>query len=284
MVYSTLISAKQLRNELDNNKLLIIDCRFSLADTQQGRRDYLTDHIPGAIYAHLDEDLSGEIIPGITSRHPLPSVETLRSLFSNWGIDASTQVVVYDDRAGAIAARLWWMLRWLGHENVAVLNGGWNYWYQHNFPVSSEVPEREETQFQVNLQEHLLVDIKFVEEIESASEYTLVDSRTSNRYKGLEEPIDPIAGHIPGAINAPFPENVKEDGLLHSSQDLKERFKGILEGNSFENAVFYCGSGVTACHNLLAMAHAGLGSGKLYAGSWSEWITDSNRPIVSPQK
>lgn len=280
MPYTTLISAQELLHELDNT-IVIIDCRFSLADTEQGRRDYATDHIPGAIYAHLDQDLSGEIIPGHTSRHPLPSIEQLRILFSNWGIDETVQVVVYDDRAGAIAARLWWMLRWLGHEKVAVLDGGWPYWYKHNFPVSSEEANPKPRTFNPQINSHHLVDVAFVDKVRQDHAFKLVDSRTKPRYLGMEEPIDPVAGHIPGAINAPFPENVNEQGLLHASQELYNRFTAILDGHKPEDTIFYCGSGVTACHNLLAMAHAGLGGGKLYAGSWSEWIIDDKRPVAT---
>ena len=278
MPYTTLISAQELLQELDNT-IVIIDCRFSLADTEQGRRDYATDHIPSAIYAHLDQDLSGEIIAGHTSRHPLPSVDYLTKLFSAWGIDETVQVVAYDDKAGAIAARLWWMLRWLGHEKVAVLDGGWPYWYKHNFPVSSAEPNPKSRVFKPIVNSHQLVDVAFVDKIREDHSFKLVDSRTKPRYQGLEEPIDPVAGHIPGAVNAPFPENVNEQGLLHTSQDLYNRFTAILGGHNPEEAIFYCGSGVTACHNLLAMAHAGLGHGKLYAGSWSEWIIDETRPV-----
>ena len=178
MHYSTLISARALLDNLDYRDLVIVDCRFSLLDTELGRRNYQTDHIPRAIYAHLDEDLSGEIIPGKTSRHPLPSVEQLTDLFSNWGVDEGVQVVVYDDKSGAIAARLWWMLRWLGHEKVAVLNGGWPYWFEKNFPVSSDIPTNTPKAFRPKIQQHFLVDIHFVENLNGNDDYVLVDSST----------------------------------------------------------------------------------------------------------
>ena len=276
MHYSTLISSSELMNGLDYEDLVIIDCRFSLADTNSGRGSYLVDHIPRAIYAHLDDDLSGEIRPGETGRHPLPSIEKLTKLFTEWGIDENVQVVVYDDKSGAIASRLWWMLRWLGHEKVAVLNGGWSYWFNKNMPVSGDVPTNKPRKFTPKVQENWVVDMPYVESIPEHAHLTLVDSRTNERYLGIKEPIDPIAGHIPGAINAPHPENVGSDGLLHSPDKLKDRFSTLLGEKSVEDTVFYCGSGVTACANLLAMEYAGMGSAKLYPGSWSEWITKHN--------
>jgi thiosulfate/3-mercaptopyruvate sulfurtransferase len=273
MDYSTLISAKELLDNLDEKNLVIIDCRYSLFDKEAGRKNYQTDHIPRSVYAHMDEDLSGEIIAGKTGRHPLPSIDKVTALFSSWGIDENVQVVAYDDKSGALAARLWWMLRWLGHEKVAVLNGGWNYWYSNNFPVSSDIPTNEPKEFKADIRENFTVDIDFVEQMRQRPELVLVDSRTSERYQGLQEPVDPVAGHIPGAINAPHPENINSEGLLHQPETLRGRFGRILGGKPVENAVFYCGSGVTACANLLALAHAGMGNAKLYPGSWSEWIT-----------
>lgn len=273
MDYSTLISAKELLDNLDEKNLVIIDCRYSLFDKEAGRKNYQTDHIPRSVYAHMDEDLSGEIIAGKTGRHPLPSIDKITALFSSWGIDENVQVIAYDDKSGALAARLWWMLRWLGHEKVAVLNGGWNYWYSNNFPVSSDIPTNEPKEFRADIRENFTVDINFVEQMRQRPELVLVDSRTSERYQGLQEPVDPIAGHIPGAINAPHPENINSEGLLHQPETLRGRFGRILGGKPVENAVFYCGSGVTACANLLALAHAGMGNAKLYPGSWSEWIT-----------
>lgn len=273
MEYSTLISAKELLDHLDEKNLVIIDCRYSLFDKEAGRINYQTDHIPRSVYAHMDEDLSGEIITGKTGRHPLPSIDKMTALFSSWGIDETVQVVVYDDKSGALAARLWWMLRWLGHEKVAVLNGGWNYWFAHNFPVSSDIPTNDPKEFRANIQDNFTVDIDFVEQMNRHPELVLIDSRTSERYQGVQEPVDPIAGHIPGAINAPHPENINSEGLLHQPETLRGRFGRLLGDKPVENAVFYCGSGVTACANLLALAHAGMGNAKLYPGSWSEWIT-----------
>lgn len=273
-MYRTLISTAELEKICGNANLptVIVDCRFSLADTNEGRHAYQQSHIPGAVYAHLDDDLSGEIILGKTGRHPLPSIEKLEQLCANWGIDSTTQVVAYDDKGGGIAARLWWMLRWLGHEQVAVLDGGWPKWVAENRPVDANIPTPKKTDFKANIQQNKWVDKAFVENNQSNPKYLLVDSRTKARYLGEEEPIDPIAGHIQSAINAPFPENLDENGQFKSKEALQERFEKLLGDLPPKHTTFYCGSGVTACHNLLAMEHAGLSGAKLYPGSWSEWL------------
>ncbi len=274
MTYSTLITALQLQEHLDHNNWVIVDCRFSLADTEAGRNDYFKSHIPNAIYAHLDRDLSAPIVLQKTGRHPLPSIEKTVELFSSWGIDSETQVVVYDDKGGGIAARLWWMLQYLGHEKVAALDGGWQHWTAMNYPLSAEVPIPIHRHFVAQPQEDRLVNRQFVEGmIEGKKECgVLIDSRAAERYRGEVEPIDFKAGHIPSAVNLPFSENLGLDGLFLSKEQLKQRFEKVKADTPIEEMVFYCGSGVTACHNLLALKHAGLGEGKLYVGSWSEWI------------
>jgi thiosulfate/3-mercaptopyruvate sulfurtransferase len=274
--YSTLIRPAELQT-LTNTPTVIIDCRFSLADTEEGRRFYHAGHIPDAHYAHLDEDLSGPIIPGQTGRHPLPSVEEASALFGRWGISQGVQVVVYDDKKGAIAARLWWMLRWLGHDQVAVLEGGWTAWVAAGGAVSTELPGLQPAVFQPQERKHWIVDAERVDQIRQDDNYHLIDSRAAERYRGEVEPIDPIAGHIPGAQNLPFPENWQADGTMKSADELQARFAGLPP----DSTVFYCGSGVTACHNLLAYAHAGLGEARLYPGSWSDWITDEEREVGS---
>lgn len=278
-MYTTLISCENLQKHLSEKNWLIVDCRFNLADTEAGRRAYEEAHIPGAVYAHLDDDLSGTIIPGTTGRHPLPPVAQISELFSLWGIDNSVQVVAYDDKGGGIASRLWWMLRWLGHEAVAVLDGGWPAWNAMGYAVSDQPASLRPRSFIAQAREKLVVDVKAVDQMRTNSDYTVVDSRAAERYRGEVEPIDPVAGHIPGAINLPFPENL-ENGNFLETEDLKARFETALAGRSPEHVVFYCGSGVTACHNLLAYAHAGLGNALLYPGSWSEWITDGQRTIA----
>ncbi len=280
-MYQTLISAPELARYLGAPDWAIIDCRFSLQESERGRQDYLRAHIPGAIYAHLNEDLSGEIMPGKTGRHPLPQPETFARTLSTWGIDARVQVVAYDDSGGSIAAaRLWWMLRWMGHDAVAVLDGGWQQWQRAGYPVSSGVERRAPRTFTPHVRGELAVTADEVLAGLRNPAYRLVDVRSAERYRGEQEPIDPIAGHIPGALNAPFAETLGADGCFLPQQELRAQFQRLLGDVPAERAMFYCGSGVTSAHTLLALAHAGLGDGRLYAGSWSEWITDANRPIA----
>lgn len=284
-MFTSIIAAADLAKNLDKN-WIIVDCRFSLFDLDKGRQDYGKSHIPGAYYAHLDEDLSGEIIPGQTSRHPLPKIEDLEFLFSSWGVATNMQVVVYDNKSGAIAARLWWMLKWSGHDAAAVLNGGWQAWEAGNFPTEELAPirnpARPKSNFKADVQHDLLITAEEVEKHLQDTRFTLIDSRASKRYQGLEEPIDPIAGHIPGALNLPFMENVDKDGHFLSVEALKNRFDSLLEKK--DDKAFYCGSGVTACHNIVAYYHTTGQMPKLYAGSWSEWITDENRPMVKAKQ
>lgn len=281
MSYTTLITVSELVNHITNPDWAIIDCRFSLDDTDRGRRDYLQAHIPGAVYAHLNEDLSGQIIPGKTGRHPLPKPETFTQTLSSWGIDAKVQVVVYDDKGGAMAAaRLWWLLRWVGHDAVAVLDGGWPQWQKNGYPVAISMETRKPRVFTSQVRNDLLFSSADVLKILRNPNFRLIDSRSADRYRGENETTDPIVGHIPGALSAPFAGNLSSDGLFLSPNDLNARFQDLLGDIPPERAVFYCGSGVTAAHNLLALAHGGLGDARLYAGSWSEWITHPDYPIT----
>jgi len=282
MVYNTLIAIDGLLPHLENPDWAIIDCRFSLDDTGRGRRDYLRSHVPGAVYAHLDEDLCAPVIPGATGRHPLPPIAQLEDRFSKWGIGESVQVIAYDDwtpASGGVAARLWWSLRWLGHNTVAVLDGGWAAWQRLGLPSRRGVESRPRRKFQPNECPELLASSEEVMRWRQDPSYKVFDSRTTDRFRGENETIDPVAGHIPGSVSAPYVENVASDGLFLRAEALHERFERLLGRIPAERAVFYCGSGVTAAHNLLAMAHSGLGEGRLYAGSWSEWITDPQRPV-----
>jgi thiosulfate/3-mercaptopyruvate sulfurtransferase len=271
-MFTNIISAEDLNAHLRATDWVIVDCRFSLADTEEGRRNYAESHIPGAYFAHLDEDLSGPVISGKTGRHPLPDIDAFVKVLSSWGIEKGTQVVVYDDKGGAIAARLWWMLHWLGHESVAVLNGGWQYWLAQNYPVDNNIPEKKSGIFEPALNDKMTVNTAEVNMLKEDPIFKLIDSRTAPRYRGEEEPIDPVAGHIPGAINLPFPENLDEDMTLKSPEWLWDRFEEATGGKPGDLVVFYCGSGVTACHNILAFNYAGFSMPKLYPGSWSEWI------------
>ncbi len=281
MEFKTLISSAQLAEHLDDEDWVVVDCRFSLDNVQWGRGEFTTSHIVGAVYAHLDEDLSGPVIRGKTGRHPLPDVDALSGTLSRWGIDNGVQVVAYDDSGGAIAARLWWLLRWSGHDRVAVLDGGWQGWLATESPTEQDVTVPTARTFTPSLRDELIVDVDGVAKLRTDPTWRLVDSRIAERYRGEFEPIDPVAGHIPGAINIPHPDNVGNDGKFLSPAVLRDRFNNILGRHPIERTVFYCGSGVTASRNLLAVAHAGLGDARIYPGSWSEWIADPNRPIAT---
>ena len=279
MPSAMLISVPELSLHLQDPSWAIIDCRFSLDNTERGRGDYLSSHIPGAVYAHLDSDLSGKKIPGKTGRHPLPEIPVFAETLSSWGIDSGTQVVVYDDLTGSMAARLWWMLNWLGHANAALLDGGWTSWLQSGMPVRSGAESRSRKSFVPREIHAAQVMAEQVEQYRNNPDYVLLDARGAARFRGEGESIDPVAGHIPGAVSAPFEENVSPDGKFLPPEILRHRFEKLVKSIPTENVICYCGSGVTAAHDLFAIAYSGLGMGRLYAGSWSEWITDPKRPI-----
>ncbi|MFN8598426.1 MAG: sulfurtransferase [Anaerolineae bacterium] len=284
MTYATLITTAELARNLARPDWVIFDCRFTLADRERGRRDYLHNHISGAIYAHLNDDLSGPIVSGQTGRHPLPTVEVISRFFSRTGVDSTIQVIAYDDAGGAMAARLWWLLRWLGHDAVAILDGGWQKWTQADGPTTATIPTPTPRVFvPQSRSDDWLTSDQVLAQI-GDSNFKLLDSRNADRYRGENETIDPIAGHIPGAISAPYADNLNPDGTFKPIEQLRARFESLLGDTSAEHAAFYCGSGVTAAHNILAAKHAGLGEAKLYAGSWSEWITDARRPIKTGTK
>jgi thiosulfate/3-mercaptopyruvate sulfurtransferase len=274
-VFETIIDAPALCALLDDPRLVIIDARFNLMDVEEGRKAYLQAHVPGAQYAHLDDDLSG---PPLTDagRHPLPSAHALNALFSRLGIDADAQVVAYDQRDGAVAARVWWMLRYMGHQAVAVLDGGWKAWTAAGLPTAAGVESRAEADFHGEPRGDWLVTVDRVPDARR-----LVDARDPRRYRGEREPLDPVAGHIPGAVNHCYSDNVDADGHFLPPATLAARLSETLAGMPPEEAVYYCGSGVTACHDLLAACHAGLPAGGLYVGSWSEWCSDPQRPVAT---
>jgi thiosulfate/3-mercaptopyruvate sulfurtransferase len=283
MSYTTLLSTAILSQHIGDPTWAICDCRFDLADPFWGEIEYQKGHIPGAIYAHLDNDLSSPVIPGKTGRHPLPEIETLCQKLSEWGIGEGIQVVAYDsypEKAVTGAARLWWLLRWLGHEAVAVLDGGWQAWSTEGNLTSVEKENPSPRVFRCKPQAKLLASTQEVDAWRLNPDYRVFDSRSTDRYRGENETIDPVAGHIPGAISAPFAENCTQDGHFQTQPALRARFGALLGDIPPDKAVFYCGSGVTAAYNLLAMAHAGMSEARLYAGSWSEWITDSSRPVT----
>lgn len=280
MSNNTLISPDELQSSLADPTCVLIDCRFSLTDTDLGRNAYLESHIPGAVYAHLDDDLSGPVVKGQTGRHPLPSVAEFVNTLSAWGIGTGVQVVAYDDTGGSMAARLWWMLRWLGHNDVAVLDGGWQAWNAAGYPVRSGAEVGQRREFEARPIPELVADATEVERIRNHDSYVLCDCRGADRFRGENETTDPVAGHIPGAISLPYAGNLTEDKTFRPAAELRQRFEQSLGGTASENVVLYCGSGVTAAHSVLAIAYAGLGDARLYPGSWSEWITDPRRPIV----
>jgi thiosulfate/3-mercaptopyruvate sulfurtransferase len=281
MKYDALISIQDLRANLGNPDWVFVDCRFDLSDKTIGKEHYLEAHIPGAVYAHLDNDLASPVIPGKTGRHPLPDVETFAETLSKWGIDGSVQVIAYDDDSGKYAARLWWLLRWLGHDAVAVLDGKFSHWVEAGFPTTAGIEANKIRSFTPHIRPELMVDADRVMAIRNDPAFRLIDSRTEDRFHGIMEPLDPVAGHIPGAVNAFFGDNLTKEGHFKSKADLRARFDKIIGVAPPEKVVLYCGSGVTAAHNLLALIHAGLGEALLYPGSWSEWITDPDRPIAT---
>ncbi len=274
-VFETIIDAPALCALLDDPGLVIIDARFNLMDVEEGRKAYLRAHVAGAQYVHLDDDLSG---PPLTDagRHPLPSADALNALFSRLGIDADAQVVAYDQRDGAVAARVWWMLRYMGHQAVAVLDGGWKAWTAAGLPTAGGVESRAGADFHGEPRGDWLITVDRVPDARR-----LVDARDPRRYRGEREPLDPVAGHIPGAVNHCYSDNVDADGHFLPPATLAARLSETLAGTPPEEAVYYCGSGVTACHDLLAACHAGLPAGGLYVGSWSEWCSDPRRPVAT---
>lgn len=276
-MFDTIISAEQLQQSINDQNLVVLDCRFNLMDTDAGRNAYAEGHIPGAFYLHLDDDLSSEITPE-TGRHPLPDTKQLAKKLNRCGIEKNTQVVVYDDCSGMMAARCWWLLRYLGHQAVALLDGGLQAWTNLGAKLEIEPPEEKPGSFTIALQRDANLDVGQLQEELAGGSATLVDARAAERFRGEVEPIDPIAGHIPQALNRPLTENLFE-GCFKPASELKKEWQSLLGELSPDELVHMCGSGVTACHNQLAMELAGLKGSRLYAGSWSEWIRNPSRPI-----
>lgn len=276
---STLITADELDSELSAPDLRVVDCRFSLGDPSAGENAYAAGHIPGAVYAHLERDLSGPVVPGKTGRHPLPNVSDFVAFLERAGISNATRVVAYDDAGGALAAaRLWWLLRFVGHDAVRVLDGGLSAWLGAGHPLSSDPVRVEPARFVANVREHWVVSTAEVEALRDSPDARLFDARAPERFRGDVEPIDRLAGHIPGARSLPFADNLI-DGKFAPKEALRARFERALDGVPADQAVVYCGSGVTACHHVLAAEHGGISGLRLYAGSYSEWIADGTRPV-----
>ena len=265
-----IVSSEWLAANTENPQVVIIDCRFSLADSESGQKQYQESHIPGAFYLDLNRDLASAVGKH-GGRHPLPNMGELADKLSAIGINSSeTLVVAYDDSRLAFAARLWWLLRYMGHSKVALLDGGFSAWKAAGYPVTNTLPQPREGKFVVQLQPDLVVDIETVKERKDLPGEVLIDSRESERYAGLREPIDPIAGHIPGAVNYPWQEVTDETGKVRSTSAQKQRWAELEKAAEI---IVYCGSGVTACVNLLSLEIAGIPDAKLYVGSWSDWCS-----------
>jgi thiosulfate/3-mercaptopyruvate sulfurtransferase len=290
-MYTTLISASDLAAHLGHPGWVVIDSRHELTTPTHGRDAHARSRIPGARFVDLDTQLAGRHT-GQNGRHPLPDPAVFRQIVSQLGIGADTQVVVHDDHTGQSAGRFWWMLRWLGHEGVAVLDGGFKGWEASGFPIDSDpisasppvaiVPAAPLPEVATGASGPLAPTVTTPDMLVNLRSHaaTVVDARAGARYRGETEPLDPVAGHIPGALNRPFQENLLPDGRFKSAADLKNEFAALLGDAAPQDVIHQCGSGVSACHNLLAMAHAGLPGSRLYPGSWSEWCADPGRPVA----
>ena len=276
MAFTTLISTTVLAAHLDD--AVIVDCRSKLDDERWGEQEYTASHIPGALYADLNRDLSGPR-SGTNGRHPLPDPHTLARTCGRLGIASGVQVVAYDQDNGSWASRLWWLLRWLGHDTVAVLDGGFAKWIAEGRPTASGAERRAPRDFAGTPRPAMSVDVATVASRVGSRDWKLVDARAPERFRGETEPIDRTPGHIPGAVNHFFGGNLAADKTFRTPEELRARFAPALGNTPSDHVICYCGSGVTACHNLLAMEHAGLGGAKLYVGSWSEWSAYPSRPV-----
>ena len=281
-MYTTLISAADLATHIDDPKLVLVDCRHDLVDLAAGRAAYAAGHLPHALFADMETELSGAkrgADGAFRGRHPLPEKEALAATLRRWGIDDDTQVVAYDAHGGMYAARLWWLLRWIGHEASAVLDGGLPAWQALGQPLSADPPEpRQAGSIAVHAPFVPTVTVaEVLDNIESEGR-TVIDARAADRFRGENETIDPVGGHIPGAKNRFFKDNLHNDGRFKAPEQLREEFSNLIDDP--KNAIMQCGSGVTACHNLLALEVAGLPGAALYPGSWSEWSSDPQRPVA----
>ena len=276
--YRTTISVDELRRGMAQPEWCIVDSRFELKAPEKGRQEYLSGHIPGAVYAHLDRDLA-DPVRADSGRHPLPDPGRLAALLGEWGISNTSQVVVYDHGSGAIAARLWWLLRWCGHTDVAVLNGGIGAWLRAGGRVEKDIPSRSAANFEAIPDDSMLLTTQ--ELLSDRESILLIDARDRQRFLGHLEPIDPVAGHVPGARNLPFSECLGPDGHLLPAKSLRHKFDAILQDAAGRSWAAMCGSGVTACHLALSAEIAGIRPPRLYVGSWSEWIRDPARPVAA---
>jgi thiosulfate/3-mercaptopyruvate sulfurtransferase len=283
--YTTLISAANLAERLAAapDSVFIADCRFDLIDTEAGEKAYAAGHLPHAHYFHLDRDLSGAKT-GSNGRHPLPQRQQLTDRLAALGLKQGQQVVAYDAHGGMYAARLWWLLRWLGHDSVALLDGGLAAWEAAGQPLTQDVPSTTQGNFKAGAPLAVTMDAQAVERNLNTHDHVLLDARAADRYRGENETLDRVGGHIPGALNRFFKDNLAPDGRFKSAHTLRDEFSAVMPGVAPEQVVLQCGSGVTACHNALAMEIAGLHGAALYPGSWSEWSADPKRPVATGAK
>ena len=279
-MFKTLIDPSSLAAHLKDPSWVVIDCRFDLTDPEKGEISYREGHIPGARYAHLDRHLSGQK-NGRNGRHPLPDSDVIGRNFSDLGISPGMQVVAYDADSGMYASRLWWMLRWMGHDAAAVLDGGLARWQREGHPVRGGVESSTPGNFKGSARPGWRLTADDVLTNLGNSGRLLVDSRTPERYRGIGETLDPVGGHIPGAANYFFQQNLAADKTFKPADELKNQWAPVLKDRDPREVVVYCGSGVTACHNLLALEHAGIYGVKIYPGSWSEWSSDPSRPSAT---
>jgi thiosulfate/3-mercaptopyruvate sulfurtransferase len=276
----TIVSVEWLREHVGDPGLVVLDARFSLDDEEWGQRAYLEGHIPGAAYADTATHLAGKIIPGVTGRRPFPDAEVFAAQLGLWGIDESTQVVTYDADGGRMsAARVWLMLKWMGHDRVAVLDGGWQAWLAAGGEVTADVPERASTTYPMRLRPELLADVDEVDAYRQRSRTCVFDSRGAEGYHGGGVYHDAVRGHIAGAGLADRANTTNADLTFRSPEELRAYYAELLDGVAPSDVIYYCGSGITAAQNVLAMSIAGLEGSRMYVGSWSEWITDPTRPV-----
>lgn len=278
---SQLIDPQDLSNRLTDANLCIIDCRFDLADPTAGHKDYLDAHIAGAVFADLNDDLAAQPTP-VSGRHPLPDIDAIAATFGRLGVDRNTRVVVYDAGGGAIAARTWWLLRWLGHKKVMLLNGGYAQWKLLQLPLAAGEVAVEPKVFEPCAQdERVITTAELSSSLEDIAAMNLLDARDRARFSGENEPIDPVAGHVPGARNFPFSESLNADGTWKSSAQLQRLWKRHLGDDTSVAWAAMCGSGVTACHLAISGMQAGYCEPRIYVGSWSEWIRNPVRPVAT---
>lgn len=277
MKMKSIVSPKWLSEHLQESNLIIVDCRFALGQSESGRKAYQEDHIPGAYYLDLEQDLSGPVREH-GGRHPLPDLGTLSMHFGSIGIGEGAVVVAYDDQGGVMASRLWWLLQFLNHKEVYVLDQGYSNWKSEGYPVTDQVPTTVETRiFSPKVQRQMLASVEEVRDKLGTTGMVLIDSREPRRYLGIEEPIDPVAGHIPGARNYFWKDTLTAAGAWGSAERQAERFNAI---NQEDEIIVYCGSGVSACPNVIALQEAGYPKVKLYSGSWSDWISYEGNPVA----